>query len=525
MKKKNQTIFIPTCNVHNCKGVLKIKMKDGFTVDYECEKNKIHKGKNICYLTFDKKYLIEKKISKKKDCIPSEYNNEISNLNSEIKKKSKIYKKFIQSANLYIEKIKQKINKIQKVFNEEINFLKKIAFSADFSYDNATCFSNIKNLNTSIKLEKNKKISKFNNDSELEAEINRLTKLIQDSENSNNNNNQIFHEVYRTWIIKKSTSYKSFLLHKITDEYYLNFYQELNGGKFISLNNISKNQVKIYDSIYSFHSISHSSDNKEIYACNSNSNRVMIFNLSLEKLQLSKNIIICDIISGNYNKCIEISNNNNKYLAIADNENTITIWSKTPRYTKFKTILMGVETNDLLQVDENYFIGSQPNNKIITFFNTNNFEVEKTLKGINSRRADNSLLLLKKYIIINCLKGIHVINKKTKEVMQYIEFFYDQEIITINGNFFFLLSYYNDKDKKLTDLENNDFYLGLRVRKMEMIHGYFQENGFQDIYGGTFKNHLYLPYFNYFGNKLYIWDIHDYTLEEFNTLDEKFIES
>ena len=49
-------------------------------------------------------------------------------------------------------------------------------------------------------------------------------KLIEYSENNDKRN--------QTWIIKKNITYKYFLLHKITDKYYITFYQELNGKKY-----------------------------------------------------------------------------------------------------------------------------------------------------------------------------------------------------------------------------------------------------------------------------------------------------
>ena len=302
-------------------------------------------------------------------------------------------------------------------------------------------------------------------------------------------------------------------------------------GKNISLDNINNKKVIKYTIDDIFHSFSHSKDEKEIYACHSNIKAFTILNFSSEKFLLILSITkIIDKGQGRLNKCIEISNQNNKYLATADSDNYIYIWNKefvngNLCLNKINTILFEVETKDLLSVDNNYFIGSQPHEKTITFFNTNNFQVEKIMKDINCRFTDNSLLLLKNYIIINCRKGIDVIDIKTKEIIQYIDLFYSQEIVSINDKFFYLLTYSSYPKKKLKDIENNDFYLGLRINKMEMIHGYFKENGFQDVYGGNFKNHLYLPSFTYFGAQLYIWDVHDYVLEEFNIMDKNFIES
>ena len=57
--------YYPCCPINNCKGVLWIKyINENSSIDYECEKNKDHKGYNIYFETFNKYYLEQKEINK-----------------------------------------------------------------------------------------------------------------------------------------------------------------------------------------------------------------------------------------------------------------------------------------------------------------------------------------------------------------------------------------------------------------------------------------------------------------------------
>ena len=68
--KENSTkkFYYPYCKEKPCDGILKIQINDNFTIDYECDKNEAHKGKNIYFKTFELFYLKEKDISKCSKC-------------------------------------------------------------------------------------------------------------------------------------------------------------------------------------------------------------------------------------------------------------------------------------------------------------------------------------------------------------------------------------------------------------------------------------------------------------------------
>ena len=59
---KGKKFYYPYCKENKCKGVLKIKINNNFSVDYECDQNENHKGNNIFFKTFERFYLKEQSI-------------------------------------------------------------------------------------------------------------------------------------------------------------------------------------------------------------------------------------------------------------------------------------------------------------------------------------------------------------------------------------------------------------------------------------------------------------------------------
>ena len=57
--------YYPKCKINNCDGILRFKINNNFTIDYQCDKNQEHKG-NI--KTFERFFLKEEKIKKCSKC-------------------------------------------------------------------------------------------------------------------------------------------------------------------------------------------------------------------------------------------------------------------------------------------------------------------------------------------------------------------------------------------------------------------------------------------------------------------------
>lgn len=97
MKKRQNLDFefyIPSCNEKNCNGILSIDFDlNDFRINYQCSKNKNHKGEKIFFQTFERYHLKKKKIKKCYRCL--------SNLQNEYKYKCN-YCKNIYCPDCYI---------------------------------------------------------------------------------------------------------------------------------------------------------------------------------------------------------------------------------------------------------------------------------------------------------------------------------------------------------------------------------------------------------------------------------------
>ena len=60
--------YYPKCKEIGCSGLLNIKIRDNFTLEYECDADKNHNGKKIFFKTFERFYLKENEINKCSIC-------------------------------------------------------------------------------------------------------------------------------------------------------------------------------------------------------------------------------------------------------------------------------------------------------------------------------------------------------------------------------------------------------------------------------------------------------------------------
>ena len=115
-----------------------------------------------------------------------------------------------------------------------------------------------------------------------------------------------------------------------------------------------------------------------------------------------------------FNKCIEITTG---CLATSDND-MINIWIKNDdfanSYTSISTLMVNTATYDLLLLNNESFISSQPNERTITFIEIKSLSTGSSLTNIDCIKSINSLFLFRNYILVNCIKGIALISIKEK---------------------------------------------------------------------------------------------------------------
>ena len=123
-------------------------------------------------------------------------------------------------------------------------------------------------------------------------------------------------------------------------------------GRFI----IIKAKINFNDKIYS---VSFTNINNKIYICLLNEKviKILDFNLDLKQLKICDEEIRDNSLH-HFNKFIHLFK---EFVATSDNNNII-IWKKNSNnnnnYSKIKTIQLNTDINDLLLINNDYFISS-----------------------------------------------------------------------------------------------------------------------------------------------------------------------
>ena len=194
------------------------------------------------------------------------------------------------------------------------------------------------------------------------------------------------------------------------------------------LDEIEKTKITFIKEISNITVFNNLNNTYTIYACLSNNNKIIIFNFDInsETLIQSKNEIIKSDI-GYFQKAIKLSNG---MIATSNNIIGIDIWIKDKKnetgYSHLARIIpKELFIADILSVNKDYFISSHLSGNL-SFYEIKSFSLIKILNKINCLTKPNSLLKFRNlYIIVNCVKGFSIISIKTKEVVQFIQDFFD----------------------------------------------------------------------------------------------------
>ena len=315
---------------------------------------------------------------------------------------------------------------------------------------------------------------------------------------------------YKNLCVKQYNSTQKDKIEKINDNYYFSYSNETKKANLIhydkmndSLIDIKESEITYKDDIFS---ISFSLDKTEIYACLSLKRIIKIYNCDLKnKKIIDTNYYISDTsYLFRFNKCIQILP---EKIVTAD-DSSVCIWGKIEDYQIY-SIIKNHEINsaivDLLLVDNNYFICTQPFKDKIIFFNCKTLGKEKILSKIDCKNADNCLFLFNKYIIINCSKGLAIILIKTQELIQYVE--NNKHLSSFKE-----LSFYNNEIIYILNKKMEKGNLYIDIVKLKMIDNILEiYERFQTIkFENEVKNNkFYLSCMNIedillFGKKFYI---------------------
>ena len=339
--------------------------------------------------------------------------------------------------------------------------LDKIVLNFNNKFMNYTYYNNFIHLNSFVKNINNEYLIKFNNNPDLR-------------EQSLNLINLFYPKKPETKIlkidIKKKISFQGVIPEKINNQFYFDksYSSIINYTKY---NNEFSYCFKLNDFNEKIYTISLSLDKNIIYAC-LNDKKVVKFYFNSKEMQFSKinqGIIDNEDKYSYFNKCIQLTE---KYLATADN-NCIKIWknsNKEQLEIEIK-IDVGSKTSDLILVDDEYFISSQPKIKTIIIINIKTFEISKTISNVDCIDSQNSLLSLQNFIIINCVKGIQLLFKETKEIIQNIQIFENdlrnKELYAYNNKLYIL--------QEFQEYRNRSHSLKIKISIFEFFKGLLEK--------------------------------------------------
>ena len=298
------------------------------------------------------------------------------------------------------------------------------------------------------------KFSTFKDKSEV------LLEYFDLEENSTKKNSEM--EVYRYNYLKRLNFDNIDNIAKIADNYFFKY--SFNDKEIVVLkyNNkentlyeIEKTKTTFTNKIKNITIFNNLNNTYTIYICLSENKKIVIFNFHINSETLIKSKDeINKSETGYFNKAIQLSN---EIVAATNNLFLIDIWIKDKKNETGYSYLTRILTKessitDILSINSDYFITSHIYGKL-SFYDIKSLSLIKIINKIDCLSTSNTLLKFGDlYIIVNCVKGFTIISIKTKEVVQFIQDYYDS---------------YNKKEFFLNS--NNNIYI-MYVGKIDFIN-------------------------------------------------------
>ena len=441
------------------------------------KKCKIHIANNIHFCKYCKIYLCNYCI-KDKNNMHKEHNIEnlydlmpSKNKIEKLKKRIKEYDDLIQNIDSWIKEFNQKIIRLKQNIIDEKELLQKLILNFNQSFNDYSYFSNFNHLYKYSKNFNNEYLDEFSKTSSFEEKgkilFNYINQLYGNLKTEIPNQKV---KINSNKYLEKKKHIDDCIISQITDNYFFLYsYQDKEirilkyknkKDEFVKLKGLKE---KFLDGISNAWIIDNQDKTYTIYGNVSNSKKVVIWNfdLNLSTLTRSNDEIVKEGF-GIFQKVIKLSD---ELIATDDTHETIDIWTKDKEsingYSHLCDIISENNITDILSVNSDYFISSHYEKEIINFYDIKSLSLEKTIYNIKCSNESNSLLLFNnQYILINCEKGLAVISIKTKEVVQYIEDYFD--------------NYYNRKEFVLNS--NNNIYI-MYVNEMNLSDYSSEDSG------------------------------------------------
>ena len=399
-------------------------------------------NKNIC-LNCEKEGHKQHKILKYSSIILTK--KEIEYTSNKLKEKEKFTTEVIRKLNIWKKNTdNNKVDRLILNLKNELSFLQKIFYNYNDKIMNYSYNKNMKIICEYINNQVNNNLKEFLNANNLKEEKDLMLIILNDLGNHQKNSPET--EQIENKDILYTQQYdkdRNLLIEKINNDYFI-----LSTKNSLNLVKFEKNEIKILNTI-DFHkriySMTNSLNDNQIYICLLGTSQVKIIDYNLEEktLKFNNESITYSTFEDNYfSKCIKINN-----FFITSGLKKIFIWYKNTKYNKFD-ILQYIElttfTSDLLYMDDYSFISSQPDDRTLIIFDSNNFNKLKIIHKIDCVDYLHCLFKVKnKYIIINCFGGIGLLLIDTKEIVQYIQIEsnpFEKQLIYDDRNLIYLLT-------------------------------------------------------------------------------------
>ena len=175
----------------------------------------------------------------------------------------------------------------------------------------------------------------------------------------------------------------------------------------------------------------------------------------------------------NFIKCIELPNS---LLAAAGfKDKAISLWN-LDNYSLVDKISINNIIGNILLINSDYFISSQPGSETLIFHNINNINDKKIISKIDSANSIHCLTANKNFILVCSPKGISVVSIMDKELIQFFEtpnnYFssYDRNIKIDENNYVYYL-YTDDDSLRNSDTVHFDIFKLEKDKIIKIIRG------------------------------------------------------